>query len=232
VRFEIAGADMAPGTEQLPGTTLDWQTAQHWVEFSGTDVRVVWSPVEAPLVQFGDINTGKWQTTFRPANAWVFSYAMNNYWMTNFKASQEGRVEFRYSLTSAAPVVAAAGAGGAGTGPAPDRVASTRFGWEAHTPLAAAWIPAGNKGPIASPQWSALSLNTPNVIVQALWLDEDGTAVVRLREIGGRPADGRLSSAVFLGITTRTAAGQETTEIGSIPVRLKPFEMQTVRLAK
>ncbi len=103
VRFEIAGADMAPGTEQLPGTTLDWQTAQHWVEFSGKDARVVWSPVEAPLVEFGDINTGKWQTKFVPANAWVFSYAMNNYWMTNFKASQEGLVEFRYSLTSAPP---------------------------------------------------------------------------------------------------------------------------------
>jgi hypothetical protein len=58
----------------------------------------------------------------------------------------------------------------------------------------------------------------PNVIVQALWLDEDDTAVVRLREIAGRPADGRLSSAVFLGQ-------------GSIPVRLKPFEMQMVRLA-
>ncbi|MCX6574225.1 MAG: hypothetical protein NTX99_09570 [Candidatus Aminicenantes bacterium] len=212
VRFEIAGADMAPGTEQLPGTTLDWQTAQHWVEFSGQDARVVWSPVEAPLVQFGDINTGKWQKTFSPANAWVFSYAMNNYWMTNFKASQEGRVEFRYSLTSTAPVPAAAGAG-----PASDRVASTRFGWEVHTPLVTAWIPAGNKGPITAAEAPALSVDVPNVIVQALWLDEDGTAVARLREIAGQPAEGRLSSAVFL-------------EAGSIPIRLKPFEMQTVRL--
>jgi hypothetical protein len=139
-RFEIAGADMAPGTEQLPGTTLDWQTAQHWVEFSGKDARVVWSPVEAPLVQFGDINTGKWQQAFTPANAWVFSYAMNNYWMTNFKASQEGLVEFCYSLTSAPP------AGAAGAGPRSDRVSSTRFGWEVHTALVAAWLPAGNKG--------------------------------------------------------------------------------------
>jgi alpha-mannosidase len=212
VRFEIAGADMAPGTEQLPGTTLDWLTAQHWVEFSGKDARVVWSPVEAPLVQFGDINTGKWQRTFKPSNAWVFSYAMNNYWMTNFKASQEGRVEFRYSLTSTAP-----GPPPADGGPASDRTASTRFGWEVHTPLVAAWIPARNRGPIAEVAGSALSVDAPNVIVQALWLDEDGVAVVRLREIGGRAADAVLSSPVFLGS-------------GSIPVRLKPFEMRTVRL--
>ena len=226
VRFEIAGADMAPGAEQLPGTTLDWQTAQHWVEFSGQDARVVWSPVEAPLVQFGDINTGKWQAKFVPANAWVFSYAMNNYWMTNFKASQEGLVEFRYSLTSAPP------AGGAGAGPRSDRVSSTRFGWEVHTPLVAAWLPAGNKGPVKSVQESFLSVDRPNVIVQALWLDEDGAPVVRLREIAGEAADGRLSSGLFLGLTTRLVGGRESSESGSIPIRLKPFEMQAVRLAK
>src|SRR5512138_69946 len=79
VRMEIAGADMIPGLEQLPGTTLDWQTAQHWVEFAGKDARVLWSPVEAPLVEFGDINTGKWLKRLDLRNAWVFSYAMNNY---------------------------------------------------------------------------------------------------------------------------------------------------------
>jgi alpha-mannosidase len=223
VRFEIAGADMVPGAEQLPGTTLDWQTVQHWVEFGGRDARVVWSPIEAPLVQFGDINTGKWQTKFIPANAWVFSYAMNNYWMTNFKASQEGRVEFRYSLTSAPP---------AGAGPAFDRVASTRFGWEVHTPLVAAWLPAGNKGPVKSAQESFLSVDRPNVLIQALWLDEDGTPVARIREIAGEPADGRLSSGLFLGITTRLIGGYESVEAGSIPVHLKPFEMQAVRLER
>jgi len=213
VRFEIAGADMAPGTEQLPGTTLDWQTAQHWVEFSGKDARVVWSPVEAPLVQFGDINTGKWQTKFVPANAWVFSYAMNNYWMTNFKASQEGLVEFRYSLTSAPPAGTAAGAGLAS-----DRVSATRFGWEVHTPLVAAWLPAGNKGPLRSFQESFLTVDRPNVIIQALWLDADGTPVARLREIAGEPADLRITGALIPAV--------------SIPVHLKPFEMQAIRLTK
>jgi alpha-mannosidase len=205
VRMEIAGADMAPGVEQLPGTTLDWQTAQHWVEFAGKDARVVWSPVEAPLVEFGDVNTGKWQKTLDLRNAWVFSYAMNNYWMTNFKASQEGRVEFRYSLTSLPP--------GAG----PDRVSSARFGWEVHTPLAAFWIPAGNKGPVASTGESFLSIDRPNVIVQALWLDADGTPVARLREIGGEAADCRLTGRLLSG---------------PVGFKLKPFEMQAVRLTR
>jgi hypothetical protein len=227
VRFEIADADMAPGKEQLPGTTLDWHTVQHWVEFSGKDVRVVWSPVEAPLVQLGDINTGKWLKKLDLTNAWVFSYAMNNYWMTNFKASQEGRVEFRYSLTSAPP----AGTG-AGAESASDRVAASRFGWDVHTPLVATWLPARNKGRIRTAGESFLSVDKPNVIVQALWLDADGTPVARLREIAGRATDARLASGFFLGITTRRTGGSETVETESIPVRLKPFEIQTVRLVK
>ncbi|MCX6572234.1 MAG: hypothetical protein NT006_12595 [Candidatus Aminicenantes bacterium] len=227
VRFEIADADMAPGAEQLPGTTLDWHTVQNWVEFSGKDARVVWSPVEAPLVQFGDINTGKWLTRLDLANAWVFSYAMNNYWMTNFKASQEGRVEFRYSLTSAPPADPANGAA-----PASDRVAASRFGWDVHTPLVATWLPARNKGRITTAGESFLSVDQPNVIVQALWLDADGTPVARLREIAGRATDARLASAFFLGFTTRSMGGHQSVEIESIPVRLKPFEIQTVRLLR
>ena len=226
VRFEIADADMAPGKEQLPGTTLDWHAVQNWVEFSGKDARVVWSPIEAPLVQFGDINTGKWLKKLDLANAWVFSYAMNNYWMTNFKASQEGRMEFRYSLTSAPPP-------GAGTaaGSASDRVAASRFGWDVHTPLVAAWLPARNKGRIKTAGESFLSVDKPNVIVQALWLDADGTPVARLREIAGKDTEARLASGFFLGLTTRwRTGGGETVEIDSIPVRLKPFEIQTVRL--
>jgi hypothetical protein len=225
VRFEIADAEMAPGTEQLPGTTLDWHTVQNWVEFSGKDARVIWSPVEAPLVQFGDINTGKWLTRLDLANAWIFSYAMNNYWMTNFKASQEGRVEFRYSLTSAQPA-----GPGTGAAPASDRVAASRFGWDVHTPLVATWIPARNKGRIKKAGESFLSVDQPNVIVQAFWLDADGTPVARLREIAGRATDVRLASAVFLGFTTTSMGGHQSVEIESIPSRLKPFEIQMVRL--
>ncbi|HVP90329.1 MAG TPA: glycoside hydrolase family 38 C-terminal domain-containing protein, partial [Terriglobales bacterium] len=214
VRFEISDGDLAPGKEQLPGTTLDWHAVQHWVEFSGKDARVVMSPVEAPLVEFGDINTGKWQTRLDLANAWVFSYAMNNYWMTNFKASQSGRVEFRYSLTSLPPGPAAAGA------LEPDRVVPSRFGWEVHTPLGVAWLPAKNKGTLAAPAASFVSIDQPNVIIQALWLEADGTPVARLREIAGAAADARLTCDPLLGAAS-----------GPVAVHLKPFEIMTVRLA-
>jgi len=228
VRFEISDADMAPGIEQLPGTTLDWHTVQHWIEFSGKDARVIWSSIEAPLIQFGDINTGKWLKKLELTNAWVFSYAMNNYWMTNFKASQEGRVEFRYSLTSLPPAPPLTGAPASPAGS--DRVVSSRFGWEVHSPLVAVWLPPKNKGPFTTPFESLISVDRPNVIIQALWLDPDGTPVVRLREIAGQATEARVSSAVFLGFTTRRMGASEQTEVGSVPVSLKPFEIRTVRI--
>ncbi len=229
VRFEIADADMAPETEQLPATTRDWHTVQHWAEFSGGGLSVVWSPREAPLVQFGDINTGKWLLKLDLANAWVFSYAMNNYWMTNFKASQDGRHEFAYAITSRA--------GG------PDRVASSRFGGEHNAPLETAWIPADAKGSLPA-SGSFFAVDRPNAILQALKVSKDGTGlVVRLREIAGQPAEVRIS-APLLGGRLGAAAETDIVEESPVPlpapaasaaegwtVSLKPFEIRTVFIA-
>ena len=42
-----------------------------------------------------------WPRTLSLKRAHVFAYIMNNYWYTNYKASQGGRQVFRFSLTSA-----------------------------------------------------------------------------------------------------------------------------------
>ncbi len=91
---------MSPEEDQLPNTSRDWYALQNWVEIANKDYEVVWSPIEAPLVQFGDINTGKWLKKLDFTNTTLFSYAMNNYWHTNYKAGQGGEIAFRYSITS------------------------------------------------------------------------------------------------------------------------------------
>lgn len=58
---------------------------------------VVASP-DVPLVQVNGINTGLWQDILPPHNGLVMSWAMNNYWFTNFPATQPGSVTYRYSL--------------------------------------------------------------------------------------------------------------------------------------
>ncbi len=223
MRMEIADGTMAPETEQLPGTTRDWIAVQNWVEIAGPKQAVVWSPVEAPLVEFGAINTGKWLTKLPLDNTSLYSYVMNNYWHTNFKASQGGPFVFRYSITTRP--------GGA------DLVASTRFGWEVHTPLLASWLPAKNAGPLPAGGASLFSLDKPNVIIQAVKAAEDGNGiVVRLREIAGTETMVRIASPLFTSDTVTYSAtdvaegpGNARTVVpGSIYVPLKPFAIQTV----
>jgi alpha-mannosidase len=183
-RFEIADAEMAPEAEQLPGTTRDWHTVQNWVEIAGEKQSVVWSPVEAPLIQFCDINTGKWLKKLDLTNTRLYSYAMNNYWMTNFKASQGGTLVFRYSITSRP--------GGA------DSSKSTRFGWEVHTPLAAFWLPEKTGGGLPGTAVSFFTVDKPNVLIQAVKPAADGRGiVVRLREVAGLDTEVKLSSPLL-----------------------------------
>jgi len=223
VRLELAGATMSPEIEQLPRTTRDWHTVQTWVEFAGSRHSVVWSPVEAPLVQFGDINTGKWLEKLDLRNAFVFSYAMNNYWMTNFKAAQGGAFTFKYAVTSRK--------GGA------DPVATTRFGWESHAPLTAVWIPEKGGDGLEPAGQSFISLDKPNVVVQAVKAPSVGSGIVlRLREIAGLETRVRI---VVAGLKSGTVT-VEATDIaegpaniaavvpGSIFADLKPFGLQTI----
>lgn len=225
--FEIADGMMRPEVDQLPRSVRDWHTVQHWIELAGPDHTLVWSPVEAPLVQFGDINTGKWLQKLEILSPWLFSYAMNNYWMTNFKASQGGPATFRYALTSRA--------GGA------DAVQSTRFGWEVHTPLLASWIPEDSKGTLEAGGGSFFQVDRANVIIQAVKIAEDGDGlIIRLREIAGADTDVFLSSSLFQGQTfsawltdmvEKNEASAQVSEAG-VAIPVKAFGIQAVRVVK
>ena len=89
---------MRPGLDQVPGTATDWHSLQHYFAVSGNEQTVAVASPDIPLVQVNGINTGKWQETLPPANGVVMSWVMNNYWFTNFPASQGGGFAWRYSL--------------------------------------------------------------------------------------------------------------------------------------
>ena len=226
-RFEIADGMMRPEHDQLPRTVRDWHTVQNWVELAGADDSVVWSPIEAPLVQFGDINTGKWLMKLDLLNPWLFSYAMNNYWMTNFKASQGGPATFRYALTSRS--------GGA------DAVQSTRFGWEVHTPFLASWIPEESRGTLDARAGSFFEVDNPNVLIQTVKMAEDGDGmIIRLREIAGRAAEVHLSSPFFrehgfsawlTDLAERNEVSARLSEPG-VTIPVSAFGIQTVRVVR
>jgi hypothetical protein len=97
--FDTAGGAVDFDREQLPGACRDWFTAGSYVAVSGQPGRLVLACPDAPLFQIGGFSYGRGRQTAAGINqAWLLAWPMNNYWNTNFRASQPGFVRFRYEL--------------------------------------------------------------------------------------------------------------------------------------
>ncbi|HVW93889.1 MAG TPA: glycoside hydrolase family 38 C-terminal domain-containing protein [Devosia sp.] len=99
-RLDLNGIPAEPNRDQLDGAAKDWYPLQRWVDVSDGDRGVTLAPLDAPLVHLGGITTGKWSRTLEPEGPTIMSWALNNHWMVNFKASQDGRIPLRYRLTT------------------------------------------------------------------------------------------------------------------------------------
>ena len=98
--FEVQGGVISPGIKQLPGSASDWNTIQNFASVRNDDHQIVFVSHEIPLVQFGDLNIGRYFYRHHPQTNHIYSWILNNYWVTNFKASQEGELQWTYSITS------------------------------------------------------------------------------------------------------------------------------------
>src|SRR5690606_24515748 len=76
--IETAGAVFAADREQLPDTSRDWYSIQHAVGVAGADGGVLWGSFDAPLVQLGDFQTGRWARTLHAPRGLVLSWLANN----------------------------------------------------------------------------------------------------------------------------------------------------------
>jgi hypothetical protein len=105
--LETAGAVFAAEHEQLPDTSKDWYSIQHAVGVTGSGGGILWGSMDAPLVQVGDLHTGKWARTLAARGGHVNSWLMNNLHFTNFQARQEVTRRFRYRFRPVASPTAA-----------------------------------------------------------------------------------------------------------------------------
>ncbi|MBX2998147.1 MAG: hypothetical protein KF893_06505 [Caldilineaceae bacterium] len=116
-RYDVGGQPVIPHEEQLPGSCRDYFTVQGWVDFSSEDRGVTVAIPENPLVQLGDFHFGHFQSECHPERPLLLGWVTNNYWETNFRAHQPGRVYARYRIYPHA--------GGF------DEAQAHRWGWEA-----------------------------------------------------------------------------------------------------
>lgn len=97
---DLNGVPLRPNEDQLPGAVRDWYPVQRWVSVDDGIRGVIMVPLDAPLVQLGGITLGKWARSLTPDSPTIMSWAMNNHWMVNFKASQGGTIGFSYALST------------------------------------------------------------------------------------------------------------------------------------
>ncbi len=171
IAFEVQGGTVVPGKGQLPGTASDWDGVQNFAAVRGQGNQIVFVSPEVPLMQFGDINTGKWQESDHVEKPYIYSYVLNNYWDTNFPAAQEGGLRWRYDITSTSDT---------------SKQFATNFGWGMRVPLTAALRPGGGESTKIE-SGSFLDFGSSSLLLVFARPAWDGKGVVLcLREVEGK----------------------------------------------
>jgi hypothetical protein len=173
VRYETVGGVVDPQQDLIPGTAADWHAVQGFVSIEDQGARVLVSSPDTLLWQLGGLNLGRFEPVARVEQPHLYPWLLNNYWVTNFLASEAGELEWSFALTSepcAAPASSAA-----------------RFGLEEIVPLLARALPGGEPRPARRHPGSTFELSAPNVVL--VGARPAGTRVQLLvREVEGRPA--------------------------------------------
>jgi len=170
--FEAQGGVVYPGINQLEGSSSDWNTIQNFAAVKGDDAQVVFVSNDIPLVQFGDLNIGRYYYRLKPQTNHIYSWVLNNYWVTNFKASQQGELRWSYSITSSANQ---------------SDMFATKFGWGDRAPiLSRVILPRKGAGKTPPVSRSFLKLDVPNLLLvnTSPSMDEKGI-ILLVREVQG-----------------------------------------------
>ena len=98
--IDKTSAVMRPRIDQLPGTCVDFYAVQNGVAFCNDQSCTLITLQDAPLVSFGPLKAHpiKLMGEGEKNCDEVYSWVMNNFWETNFKASLGGFYQFHYSL--------------------------------------------------------------------------------------------------------------------------------------
>jgi alpha-mannosidase len=186
------------------------------VDVSNAEYGLTWATPDAPLIEVGAITAdprGKtlgWINNIEPSTT-LYSYVMNNYWETNYKAGQEGPTTFRYSIEPHRGF---------------DSGKAAKFGTEQSQPLIA--VPVDKKTPIPN---SILKVEPDSIIVTAFKPSSDGNAwIVRLFNAGGQSEKAAVTWAkpVPDTIWLSNLAEEQVSKLTG-PIEMAAYDIVTLR---
>ena len=94
--YDSSGNTIRLGTDQIPNSNTDFFTVHRWIRIGQGDTSMLVFPLDTPLAMLGGLNFGRLttaETTRLPLFAGVLQ---TNYWITNYAASCDGEVKFRF----------------------------------------------------------------------------------------------------------------------------------------
>lgn len=171
VDVEVPLGRMTVETDQQPGSCRDWFCHAHWVWLHEGSDGVLWSGPDTPLFTLNDVFRGAWRRSIVPDGT-LFAYAMNNYWHTNYAASQGGPVTFRFRISLLAPG---------------DAAEPVRRGWAACDPLyVSPSFTNDTPGSLIAKDRALFYADKNLLVVGAKAADDGDGAIVKLLDVAGQ----------------------------------------------
>ncbi|GAB1359291.1 glycoside hydrolase family 38 C-terminal domain-containing protein [Porphyromonadaceae bacterium] len=216
--LDVPGGNIEAGVDQIPDSSHDWYMVQNFASARNDKSQVILVSPEIPMMQMGAINTGRYRAGHLPQSTNIYSWPMNNYWVTNFNADQMGEMIWTYQITSSSDN---------------SLDYATKFAWSNRIPLLTRVLPESNSGaPAKKFQPGTILSNIPEnlLIVSMRPVDGENAVMLHLREIAGKETGFNASSDV-VKLKKPTVCNVLGERSDNQSLTFKPWEIKFIKLS-
>ncbi|MCL4408597.1 MAG: glycosyl hydrolase, partial [Thermotogae bacterium] len=107
--IEKTGCILRPGIDQIPGTNMDFYCVQNGLAYLSKQKGLAISTPDVPLIHLGTLEKHEIELcnedSAKHNDDQLYSWLMNNFWETNFKATTGGFYEFNYHIYCSKKIV-------------------------------------------------------------------------------------------------------------------------------
>jgi len=214
--FDVPGSMVQAGVDQIPGSSNDWNMIQNVAMVRNQDTQIMMSSHEAPLMQLGNINTGRFEAGAKPDFPHIYGWPMNNYWVTNFNADQKGEFEWTYNITSGSNV---------------NNSDAMMFAWNNRLPLLPRLVPGTSGSAARSASRSLIAPFPAHIHVVTVKPKGNGNILFHLRETDGRAVNVESLSYPEVKIWETDVNGNRLHEIPVQSAEFKPYQVRFLEVS-